>query len=229
MNVAASGIRGAALDGYLPPGVKTAISDGRFNATILASRLHGVRSAYLDVMKLDWRDGDSTPFASFDLARLAASNLDWYGDSVSIEELSVSNLQSNLTIDANGNQHLLGLVLSNVPPATQPTTNPAEASGGALPSAADVSKPLPTMVLGKLDLNVARFTVRDERRAGSAPMEIVDLEVKNTAPITLGGRNPESQPVAHLEITGTIDPVVKQFKLTLDAAPLAPSRWRRSR
>jgi hypothetical protein len=177
------------------------------------------------VIKLDWRDGDSTPLASFDLARVAASNLDWYGDAVSIEELSVSNLQSNLTIDANGNQHLLGLVLSSAAAATQPaggSPNTVSASTETLASAADVSKALPTMVLGKLDLNIGRFTVRDQRRPGSAPIEVVDLEVKNTAPITLGGPYPESQPMAHLLITGTLDPVVKQFKLTIDAAPLAP-------
>src|SRR5206468_8887673 len=119
--------------------------NGNFSTTMLASRLHGVRSAYLDLINFDLRDADRPPLLTFDLARLAASKIDWAGDAVSIEEISLKNLIGNATIDSAGRTHAFGLVMTQQAPTTQlaPTTAPADEAPAS-------AKPLPLMVLNTL-------------------------------------------------------------------------------
>ena len=136
---------------------------------MLASRLHGDKSAYVDLMKVDWRDGESRPLLSFDLGRLAASNLDWTGDSMSIEEVSLSNFESQATIDADGNPHVMGIVLTTPAPSTQPSAGADSANATTRPIE-ELTRPLPNIVLNQLDLDVAHFTLHDERRPGAAPI-----------------------------------------------------------
>src|SRR2546423_9995310 len=72
MNITGSGIHGRPLDGYLPSGKKTGFTDGRLHATLLASRLQGVRRAFVDLINVDLRDGGSKRLLSMGLARRCA-------------------------------------------------------------------------------------------------------------------------------------------------------------
>ncbi|HEX3359213.1 MAG TPA: DUF748 domain-containing protein, partial [Tepidisphaeraceae bacterium] len=238
LDINGSGIHGAPIDGYLPPGLKTTVADGRIRTTILASSdLHpqGGRGAWLDVKDLDWRDGDSTPLISLELARIAASRIDWPGDVIAIDELSLTGLETSASLGADGRPHLLGLTTVAVAPTVEqnaqpaaaieiPTANasqPADASGEIAKAVADAHRPMPQILIGKLDLNVRRLTLTDGRRPAAAPLVLSNIRLRSPEPISIGGKFSDAQPPAKIELTGTIDPLVGQFTLTADAAGLA--------
>ncbi len=239
LDINGSGIHGAPIDGYLPAGLKTTVMDGRIRTTILVSSdLHpqGGRGAWLDVKDLDWRDGDSTPLLSLDLARVAASRIDLNGDVIAVDELSLAGLETSASLGSDGRPHLLGLTTTPtvVVPADQraqiaaaieiPTTNPslaADTSSEIAKTVADARRPMPQILVGKLDLDVRKLTLTDDRRPAAAPLVLSNIRLRSPEPIAIGGKFADAQPPAKIELTGTIDPLVGQFTLAADAAGLA--------
>jgi hypothetical protein len=228
----------ALVDPDLPPGVATNLSDGRFRATIEASSAiqhAGGRDAHLTVKQLDWREGESTPLASFDSAVISASRIDPAGNVFAIDEISLKGLETGASIDKDGKPRLLGLKTLDVAPTTapapkddaattMPTTKPASAEANNEEVArlvAQARRPLPLITLGKLDVNVKKLTLRDERRPEAAAVALNDLQVKNIEPISLGGPNADSQPPTKIQVTGAIDPLVSKFDTKLEAQPFA--------
>jgi hypothetical protein len=229
------GLQVGPLAPYLPPGMTLTPADGRLKTAIQASvarHPEGGQRASLAINGLDWRDGpEGESLLRFDKIRLAASRIDPVGGVVALDEVSVSGLESSVTLGQAGQVRLLGLLLKPVPShegeSTSGVVDRAPAAVSSQPAAASVSpaaasrKPLPLVSVQKLDLGVRRLSVLDQTRPGVAPVIVSELRLHNLDPIELGGPDPASRPPTRLQLTARCEPAAGQVDLTLGAAPFA--------
>jgi hypothetical protein len=239
LDISATGIRPTALASYFPPGVKSELQDGRFamHLDASASDEKGVGRGSVAITGLNYRDGENgTPFVKFDSVRFAASRVE-LPKAIAIDEISLTGLEVEVQKAADGRTLAMGLSTGNPVPATQPTpiaTNepaaavappsPAPATAPAI-SASQLAKaklrPEPLVTVDKLDLNIRRISYTDHSRAGSAPLTLDDLRLRNLKRIELLGEDPISRPPVELEFKGAAHPLAESLKANFSASPFA--------
>lgn len=242
LDVAATGIREGALGAYLPPGMDVTLKDGQFRTKLeaaLAPVKAGGQSAKVIATDLDFRDaGGNAALLRFDSGRIIASRIDPAGKVVAIDEVSLAGFETEARKTADGKLQLLGLTVGPAPAKEQAllveADAPVQQASATIPPASTAApttsigeilqqqrNPFPLVTLEKLDVGLKRVAVTDESRAGSAPVVLADVTVKNRKKVELLGEDPASRPPVEIEIVGRIDPVAQQFNVNTVVAPFA--------
>ena len=233
--VDAAGLRPAALAPYLPPGVEPAMDSGTFKAVATATLARGPDGALRGEIKVDSlvvRDdggaAGAAPLAAVGGVNLVVDRFDRATGDVSLPRISITGVEGSAARDADGSVRLLGLRLAPPPPPADATAGaPTETAATAETAPADLraivaeaQSAMPLVAVESLDVRVKRLSFEDRMRKAE-PVALADLRLWNDAPVRLMGPKPESNPPVKLNIAGAIDPVVKQFAVTAQAAPFA--------
>jgi hypothetical protein len=172
-----------------------------------------------------------------DTARLSAPRVDVPGRTVALDEITIAGVDAEARQAADGSLHLLGLrtvaattvpapvvaenpqqttvVVANAPP---PTTGPTDVSA----IVAARRSILPLITLEKLNIDLRRLALVNESQTNAEPLALCDLKLRNLKRIELLGENPSANPPIELDLSGRIDPLVKNLAVKTIAAPLAP-------
>jgi hypothetical protein len=126
LNITASGLRVGALAPYLPPGIGSSLKDGQFHTTIDAAidqnPLGGI-GATLQVGPVDFRDG-SNPLFELESVQVAIPRIDLPLNALTINELSVTGVQTHAEKTTTGELACMGLLLDEKGAApTKPAPN----------------------------------------------------------------------------------------------------------
>lgn len=247
LTITASGVRGSALEPYLPPGTRLALKDGRLTTKIdagLEPAPEGGLKGRLLVDGVDWRDGaDGPPLLKLKQFRVTAPRVDVPGNVVTVDEVALDGLELDAVKRKDGAVQVLGLALGAAPPAPTaeavgpavspsvppaaptiaPATQPAPSSVPADANAivARARKVLPLVTLNKLDLNVSRIGYRDLSAPDAQPLAVTDLRLRNVDPVRVLGPDPANGPAARFELTGRAGPLVDAIDVKATVAPFA--------
>jgi hypothetical protein len=236
LNITASGLRVGALAPYLPPGIGSSLKDGQFHTTIDAAidqnPLGGI-GATLQVGPVDFRDG-SNPLFELESVQVAIPRIDLPLNALTINELSVTGVQTHAEKTTTGELACMGLLLDEKGAApTKPVEMPASAPTVVATNLPPTTGPsvqellaashriLPVITVAKLDLNVSKVTLIDLSRPQSAPLIISDLRLHNVDPITWLGKDAWNNPPADLNFTCKLSPLVDQVTLDAKISPFA--------
>jgi hypothetical protein len=247
LDITAAGLRAGPLASYLPPGVALSLRDGRFHTTIDAAVTKnpaGGIGAQLVVGPLDFRDTADGPAAppllAMDSARVIVPRIDLPLNALAVDEISVAGVRTHAERTAANDIACAGLVFGGKPtagvpvaPAVPAAVAPAEhgletratADVPAGPTAAELvaasHRVLPTVTVGKLDLNVASLTLTDLDRPASSPLVVTDLRLHNTKPVDCLGKEAAIKPPVELEFTCRALPIVDHVGVTAAVSPFA--------
>lgn len=230
----ASGITASAIDGYLPPGVKTTLSDASFKASVSASVLpvdETGQSLALSLRELQLEQQGQT-LATVPALTVDVPLIDLEKNVIQIRSLMVERAAvANVKVMNDGTIHLPGLSVGLPPADAAPEPEaapPAVAAAGAeqteeqlAQQLAAARKPLPLVRIEKLDIGVESAGVQLEARGDAASIGVKDLHVVSAGPIQIGGAKAAELPPVTLKIQTELSPLVKQVDLDLIAAPFA--------
>ncbi|MGD0462945.1 MAG: DUF748 domain-containing protein [Tepidisphaeraceae bacterium] len=233
------GLRAGPMAAYLPRKVRSTLQDGSLHLAVAGdvsqNRLGG-EAIELGVHDFSYRDSGDVPLLQFDSFHLEAPRLDPAAKVVSLDDVTLDGLETNVRKTATG-MDLLGLELVAEPRSATATTEqspapppsvPAPVTAASQPSDKDILRQIaanrgksPLVKLQKLDLITRKITVLDETNPGATPLVVSNLEIRNIKSIALLGRDPESNPPTEIQITGGIDPVADQFAVDVKATPFS--------
>lgn len=235
-----SGLRAGPLAPYLPPGLSIGLADGRLAAAFSAewsAAQAGGRALRLSAGELALRDGpEGAPLLSVAGAVLDAPRLDLEARVFELAELSLRGLELDTRRTAEGFE-LLGLVLAgsdDAPRAGEPgAEEPRRADASEAPASAPTASSappfwarlriaeadLPEVALGALDVGIARLSFTDERRAGSAPIELA-LRAYTKEPQRFSAAElDDSPPALELHVEGALKPLAGAIEARLALRP----------
>ena len=247
LQIEAGGIRAGSLGGYLPPNVELAVRDGRLKVAVdaaISPNPDGGHAARLSIRDVDWRDGADGPLFALGSLKIDAPRIDLPGDRLSIDEVSLAGLETQIALEPDGSRRLLGLILkpsqaakaqaaplagalAQVGGASEALAQAAQApqAGPApLPDAdlarlmAEARRPLPLISLGKLDLGVRRLSLQTASPP-AAPLVVKDLRVYSPQPLEIGGPDPQSRPPVVIILKTGLSPIVETVSITTTARP----------
>jgi hypothetical protein len=120
------------------------------------------------------------------------------------------------------------VTLSSTLPAASPlpssppvASQPALSEQQVLRGIAAERERIPLVLLKTLDLNVRAVTITNDQFPKSAPLVISDVQAVNTAPIAWLGRDPESNPLTQLKVTGKLEPLADSFQVDVKSMPFS--------
>jgi len=237
----AKGLRAGPMAAYLPRNLRSTLQNGSLhlavNGDVSQNRLGG-QAVELAVHDFRYRDSGDVPLLQFDSFHLKAPRLDPQAKVVALDDVTLDGLETNVRKTAAG-MNLLGVELVAAPPSApapvttqqspaSPSSVPVPVTAASQPSDQDVLRQIaanrgkyPLVKLQQLDLITRRITVVDETNAGTSPLALSNLEIRNVKPIAWLGRDPESNPPTEIKVTGGIDPVAGQFVVDVKATPFS--------
>lgn len=188
-----TGLRPGALSPYLPPGISSAVADGRLRAEVAASAGPATDGGFrveFAATALDWREaGADDPLFAFDRLALRAPRVDpRAGGAILVEEMSLTGLAAEVFRHASGGSTIGGLRFE--PPAAAapaPPADPGEPGTGAAPRpASPTPAPLPPRVsVERFEIGLARLSLDAEGREPGAPPIVASLGLAAVEPIDL--------------------------------------------
>jgi hypothetical protein len=237
----AKGIRGGAAVAYLPPNIRLTLKDGSFHTALhadLSQDPRGGQAIEISVNDFNYSDSQNpNSLLQFDTFHLKSPRLDPNAHLISLDDITLTGLQTSIQKTPAGTD-LLGIELVSAPrptpaapapsadttskqetPASSPPIAPAPNDHAVLRQIAAERGKLPLVTVQKLNLMMPKITFTDETKIGSAPLVISNLDIRNTKPIVLLGRDPESNPQTEIEIAGRVDPIADAFLVDLKASP----------
>jgi hypothetical protein len=245
----AAGLRGGSLAAYLPPNLHVTLKGGTVHTTLDAAVARaaagGGESIELSVNDFKYADpGQSPSLLQFDQFHLKSPRLDAPGHVIALNDITLAGLETSAH-KTSGGIDLLGMELApassaaaqaaslaatpETAPPTPPATQPAVALSAA-PAAPESNQQilrqiaaernkLPLITLQTLKLNTRKFTFTDDTQPAAAPIVASDVNVVNQKPIVLLGRDPESNPLTEILLTGKIEPLTEKFNVNVKASP----------
>lgn len=228
------GIRAGLLAVYLPRGILSTLQDGSLHLAVSADVSQnplGGQAVDVGVKDFDYHDSEISPLLQFDSFHLKASRLDPGAKIISLDDVTLDGLETNIRKSKTGTD-LLGMELVSapaLPPSPSPvaTTDPPPAPASQ-PSNQDILHQIaanrgkfPLVKLQKLDLIARKLTVVDATNPAASPLIVSNLEVRNARPIALLGRDPESNPPTEIVVSGKVNPVADAFTVDAKASPFS--------
>lgn len=188
-----TGLRPGALSPYLPPGISSAVADGRLRAEVAASvgpATDGGFRVDFAATALDWREaGADDPLFAFDRLALRAPRVDpRAGGEILVEEMSLTGLAAEVFRHASGGSTIGGLRFEpTAAAAPAPPADPGEPGTGAAPRpASGTAAPLPPRVrVERFEIGLARLSLDAEGREPGAPPIVASLGLAAVEPIDL--------------------------------------------
>jgi hypothetical protein len=245
LTFAGQGMRAGPLAAYVPPAIHPTFNGASLNFTVnaaVAANPKGGQSFEVSVNNFKLQDSPDAPSLKFDKFHLKAPRLDVPGKVVAFDDFSLTGLETSATKSTDGIT-VVGAELFNNPPPAPPAVAPAPAPSGPAVSpspsaaaAASSSQPsnedllrqianqrgkFPLVTLQNLNLVTQKFTFTDATKPNAKPIVVSELAVRNAHPITLLGRDPESNPPAEIQVTGKIDPIADRFTVDTRATSFA--------
>jgi hypothetical protein len=210
------------LGGYLPPGLELrsasdALSLG-FHAHAEPAGESGLR-AKLELSEFRWGEADMPAGLAFEHATLDLPQIS--PQAIEVAEISLRGLRGTAAKKADGSLVLAGLRLVEAPPAPAPAVEPAPLAHAAAPAH---PTPLPHLSLGKLELELAGFELRDETLEAAAEPLLLAGSFATEGPLVLADAEPEKLPPLAFVLRGSATPFVSkvELRLTLEQWLLQP-------
>jgi hypothetical protein len=234
LDISASGLALGPLTSYLPPGTSSNLKDGTFHTTLdtsITPNPQGGRRVFAQVGPLDYQNGDGHSLFKWDGITTLASRVDLPEKALTIDELTVNGIETNIEKTPQGGLSLLGLVINSAPPSTtppavdQPQTKPTLPPSPSQPvlTAAQLlavaHRPLPVVTINNLDLNLQKLSFIDQSRPAAAPLVLQDFHLKNVGEIDCLGPDPLSNAAAKFELIGQINPLADRLEADLAITP----------
>ena len=235
LNFDASGVRAGPMTAYLPSGIHSRLKNGSIHMSVagdVSENPLGGQVVEIGVSDFNYHDEFNAPYLQFDTFHLKAPRLDPAAKVVSIDDLTLTGLETGAQKTDSG-LNLLGLEFGkSSPQPPSPPSNPTpaaptmESSSTSQPSNNDILRQIaserekfPLVKLANLNLSIRKFTMTDATHPQASPIVVSNLQIKNTQPLALLGRDPESNPPAEITVTGRIDPIADQLMIDAKAAP----------
>lgn len=235
--LALTGFRPGPLTPYLPPNLPVLYDDGRFRAHLVASatpHAEGGQTIAATIDGVDLRNGEGgEPLLAFDRAVVDAPRIDGEGGVFDVAEVSVAGFAFEVERVSETRIEALGVAFDSAlqpdePAADEPAEEPAappetadapEDAPRVAKAPAQPEKP-PTVTLGKLDLGIERLRYVDRTTPGAEPLDLA-LALQTPGAQTLLAPDPEDLPPAILEVVGSLSPLAREIRMTLEAEPFA--------
>jgi len=228
LQLSGEGLRIGKFAAYLPPRMTVDLTGGRFSAALDAAahidKDHWVSGhVYLnDLRYADFNDS----LAQFKSLRLAASHVALDGEGpIALEEFSVDDLQTTITMTKDRVIHALGISLgekraaANAPaPPFVPAPAVAAVTAGQL--AQNLSWKHPLFMLDKLDIQLGKVTLDDQADLGK-PIILSHFHLVSPGQIKLLGDEYWNCPPMDLKITGGMEPLLQFAEITAQITPFA--------
>lgn len=225
--LAATGLRADLLAGYVPPGIRVDLADGRFDARLVAGSRAidaGGRDARLALTQVALRDApDAEPLFTLDALRVDATRLDGEAGVYEVERAATEGLAIEVRRTAAGLK-VPGATIVPAPVAEAVADAPLEEvpvevaapPAGDAGAAVGVATP-PTIRLGALDLGLARLRFVDEV-GGGEPLE-ASLALVTESSQLLCSPEPEELPPLRFAVVGAALPLVEGIRADLALSP----------
>jgi hypothetical protein len=157
---------------------------------------------------MSWGEAQQPARLSFERATLDLPQLS--AQSIEIGELSLRGLRGTAVKSADGSLVLGGLHLVEAPPAQ---ATPVEQAVPTAPAAAPAPPPpLPRIALGKLELELSGFELRDETQAAAKPL-VLAASLATEAPLVLADTAPEALPPLEFVLRASAEPLLPKIEL----------------
>lgn len=223
----AAGVRLDPLSAYLPPGVESALQDGRLAARLALSAgpaAAGGRALDLRLSGLDWREaGAPEPLAALGALRFHAPRLDASGGVLQVDEVSLSGLALQAERRPDGALAALGLLLRPDPAGASPAVAPAAAGAPARP-ARPAALPVKDLRIERVDLALGPLRWLDASGPQPGAPLVMNARLSAPEPLVVLDRRLDDLPPVRLELRADAAPLVRALEadVFLDASAARP-------
>jgi len=194
--------------GYLPPGIELRSASDvltcGFHAQAQPASESGLRAKF-ELSGMSWGEAQQPARLSFERATLDLPRVSM--QAIEIGELALRGLRVSAVKVSDGSLVVGGLHLVEAERPPVPTVEtPPPATAAQLP-------PLPRISLGKLELELAGFELRDETLAAEAKPLVLAASLMTESPLVLADTAPEALPPLEFVLRGSASPLVPKFEL----------------
>ncbi len=219
LELAATGLRpGGALDGFLPPGQRIDLENGRLDLKIAANvrpRADGVGNAIRATIRdVALRDGESGE-AEFGIREVLVDvpQVGAEDGPIHVRDLAVRGLTLAAVKDED-DWHVAGLRIS--PVETEPGVAKTDEEAPTDPTAppTEVTMP-PTVLVERVAFELSEFSVQER---DTEPLR-ARLDLRNTAPLAVIAPEPTDLPPWQFELTASAGDALEQLLVRLEAHP----------
>lgn len=231
LTLKATGVSGAAMAPYLPPGVKPSSQKGTIDAKFSASLTpnpDGGSAIRVSATNVVVSDGIAKePAFKLDWARLGVKRFDLAGKVVAIEEAGSSGVSLRIHEDERG--IVLPLLAIVEAPAGAPDAAPAPKEvekQAAVGAATDVKDLLAAgrvqaawITIDRMALRADKISVQTKQMA--SPLVFDGLCIWNATPIDLLGADAHRRPAFDLEVYGGVEKLLDRLTITTRMRPFA--------
>jgi hypothetical protein len=248
LTLEATGIQTEHLIPYFSTGLRPALEDASFYGQLtgkIKQHQDGGYQANLSLSDFDYRDiTGQEPLLKLDSANALITQFDPNAHIVSIKELSIHGLEVVGERKTPDIVSMLGFELqSKVSPANgargpeNEISDDSESSSAQKEQRADAStsgqrqgtknnersrrSQLPLITLDTLDLQLEKFTLKDQTRPATSPVIFSEFRIQNKQPIKLLGEDPDTNPVVNIDIMGKIQSFTESLTLKTELSPFA--------
>lgn len=227
-SVTGSGVRGQAIEPYLPRNARVRFNDGHFAAKVSAEidrNPQGGSSGSLSITDASLSDGRSaTPVGALRSLHVGVDRIDLPGKRIALNDVTVDGAELDAVQDSTGIS-LLGVTFAPQPlrPArpTRPAMEPV-----ASERAADVAQVVregreaaPLITLKKLAVNADRISFKSPSVAED--LALTHLSLATAAPIELLGNDPARRPPMEFRFSAGVGKLIDSVSLDASLAPFA--------
>jgi hypothetical protein len=221
-----TGIHTEKLASYFTGGLKPALEDAavkfQLNAAIRTHKLGG-NQINLEISKLDYSNKSTQePLLKFDTAKAVIDRIDPNAGIAAIKEVSISGLETSGEQKSDGVFSILGLdfksgdsassVKENITNETAEVNTSGKTQNAIKDKAGKTSQPI-QLSLDTLDLQLKKFTLKNQTIPGSEPIIVSDFKVGNNQPIKLFEDESDPNSIVSIDIAGKVQPLLESLSL----------------
>ncbi|MBN1973927.1 MAG: DUF748 domain-containing protein, partial [Sedimentisphaerales bacterium] len=224
MTIDVTGIQTENLASYFTGGLKPVLEEAalkfQLNAGI-GKQEPGGNKINLEISNFDYSNNSTQePLVKFATAKAVIDRIDSNAGIAAIKEVSISGLETSGEQKADGVFSIFGLDFQSgdsVSSGTEKIKNetaevnvPGQVQSTIKGSTDKPSKPL-QLTLDTLDLQLNKFTLKNQTEPDSEPFMVSDFIVRNNQPIKMFEDESDPNSVVSIDITGKVQPLMESL------------------
>jgi hypothetical protein len=231
LTIDVAGMQTEKLAPYFTSGLKPALENAAIKFHLIAGigkHKLGGNQINLEISNLDYSNNSTQkPLLKFDTAKAVIDRIDPNSGIAAIKELSVSGLETSGEQKSAGVFSMLGLDFQSgdaASPGTDKIKNetaevntPGKTQNAIKVNAGKTSKPL-QLSLDTLDLQLNKFTLKNQTKPGSEPIIVSDFKVRNNQPIKLFEDESDPNSIVSIDIAGKVQPLLEFLSLKTESS-----------
>jgi hypothetical protein len=231
LTIDVAGMQTEKLAPYFTGGLKPALEDAAIKFHLIAGigkHELGGNQINLEISDLDYSNNSTQePLLKFDTAKAVIDRIDPNAGIAAIKEVSISGLETSGEQKSDGAFSILGLDLKSGDSAssgndeikneTAEVNTPGKTQNAIKDNAGKTSQPL-QLSLDTLDLQLNKFTLKNQTKPGSEPIIVSDFKVRNNQPIKLFEDESDPNSIVSIDITGKVQPLLESLSLKTESS-----------